>query len=72
MFKLAEIMIIDYVLYNIIKLKFFSIFVFQVYKSQRLRAGKGKMRNRRRIQKRGPLIVYDSDQVLKNYNSNFK
>ena len=37
--------------------------VEQVYKSKRLRAGKGKMRNRRRIQKRGPLIVYDSDQV---------
>ena len=35
----------------------------QVYKSKRLRAGKGKMRNRRRIQKRGPLIIYDSDQV---------
>ncbi len=36
----------------------------QVYKSKRLRAGKGKMRNRRRIQKRGPLIIYDSDQVI--------
>lgn len=40
--------------------------VEQVYKSKRLRAGKGKMRNRRRIQKRGPLIVYDNDQVLTN------
>jgi len=38
--------------------------VEQVYKSKRLRAGKGKMRNRRRIQKRGPLIIYDSDQGL--------
>jgi large subunit ribosomal protein L4e len=37
--------------------------VEQVYKSKRLRAGKGKMRNRRRIQKRGPLIIYDNDQV---------
>ena len=36
----------------------------QVYKSKRLRAGKGKMRNRRRVQKRGPLIIYDNDQVL--------
>merc|ERR1712055_603638 len=38
--------------------------VDQVYKSQRMRAGKGKMRNRRRVQKRGPLIVYDEDQGL--------
>jgi len=38
--------------------------VEQVYKSKRLRAGKGKMRNRRRIQKRGPLIIYDNDQGL--------
>jgi large subunit ribosomal protein L4e len=38
--------------------------VEQVYKTKRLRAGKGKMRNRRRIQKRGPLIVYDNDQGL--------
>ena len=35
----------------------------QVYNSKRFRAGKGKMRNRRRIQKRGPLVVYDQDQV---------
>merc|ERR1712241_1261197 len=34
----------------------------QVYKSKRFRAGKGKMRTRRRIQKRGPLVVYDQDQ----------
>ncbi|XP_060516900.1 large ribosomal subunit protein uL4 [Cylas formicarius] len=37
----------------------------KVYKSQRFRAGKGKMRNRRRIQRRGPLIVYDQDQGLR-------
>lgn len=37
----------------------------QVYKSQRFRAGKGKMRNRRRIQRRGPLIIYNKDQGLK-------
>merc|ERR1712115_598548 len=36
----------------------------QVYKSKRFRAGKGKMRNRRRIQKRGPLVIYDQDQGL--------
>ena len=38
--------------------------VDQVYKSQRMRAGKGKMRNRRRVQKRGPLVIYDEDQVI--------
>ena len=37
----------------------------KVYKSQRFRAGKGKMRNRRRIQRRGPLIVYNKDQGLR-------
>lgn len=37
----------------------------KVYKSQRFRAGKGKMRNRRRIQRRGPLIIYAQDQGLK-------
>lgn len=36
--------------------------VEKVYKSRRLRAGKGKMRNRRRIQRRGPLIIYGNDQ----------
>ena len=35
----------------------------QVYKTKRFRAGKGKMRDRKRIQKRGPLVVYDQDQV---------
>jgi len=35
----------------------------QVIKSRRLRAGKGKMRNRRHVQRRGPLIVYSKDQV---------
>lgn len=38
--------------------------VDQVYKTKRMRAGKGKMRNRRRIQKRGPLVIYDQDQGL--------
>lgn len=35
----------------------------QVYKSQRNRAGVGKMRNRRRVQRKGPLIIYNKDQV---------
>merc|ERR1712158_294941 len=34
----------------------------QVYKSKRFRAGKGKTRDRKRIQKRGPLVIYDQDQ----------
>jgi len=38
--------------------------VLKVYKSKRFRAGKGKMRNRRRIQRTGPLIVYARDQGL--------
>jgi len=33
----------------------------KVYNSQRMRAGKGKMRNRRRIQRRGPCIIYNQD-----------
>lgn len=37
----------------------------QVYKSQRFRAGRGKMRNRRRIQRKGPLIVYGKDEGLR-------
>ncbi|CAH0556465.1 unnamed protein product [Brassicogethes aeneus] len=37
----------------------------KVYKSQRFRAGKGKMRNRRRIQRKGPLVVYHQDQGLR-------
>jgi len=39
--------------------------VQKVYKSQRFRAGRGKMRNRRRIQRRGPLIVYGKDEGLR-------
>ncbi|XP_043472652.1 60S ribosomal protein L4 [Leptopilina heterotoma] len=39
--------------------------IVKVYKSQRFRAGKGKMRNRRRIQRRGPLIVYGQDQGIR-------
>nr|CAG4644052.1 EOG090X0822 [Lepidurus arcticus] len=36
----------------------------KVYKTKRFRAGKGKMRNRRRIQKLGPLVIYAQDQGL--------
>lgn len=39
--------------------------VQKVYKSQRFRAGRGKMRNRRRIQRRGPLLVYSKDDGVK-------
>merc|ERR1712184_23211 len=38
--------------------------VDKVCKTNRMRAGKGKMRNRRRIQKRGPLIIYEKDHGL--------
>merc|ERR1712226_629123 len=38
--------------------------VEKVCKTNRMRAGKGKMRNRRRIQKRGPLIIYEKDHGL--------
>lgn len=41
----------------------------KVYATKRMRAGKGKMRNRRRIQKKGPLVIYDQDQVR---TSNYK
>ncbi len=37
--------------------------IAKVYKSRRNRAGVGKMRNRRRVQRRGPLIIYNKDQV---------
>ncbi|KAG5673284.1 hypothetical protein PVAND_003344 [Polypedilum vanderplanki] len=39
--------------------------VLKVYRSKRFRAGRGKMRNRRRIQRRGPLIVYSKDDGLR-------
>uniref|UniRef100_A0A131Y119 Putative ribosomal protein n=1 Tax=Ixodes ricinus TaxID=34613 RepID=A0A131Y119_IXORI len=38
--------------------------VEKVYKSRRLRAGKGKMRNRRRIQRLGPLVVFEADNGI--------
>merc|ERR1712130_130073 len=36
--------------------------VARVYASRRMRAGKGKLRNRRHVQKLGPLVIYDQDQ----------
>ncbi|KAB0377095.1 hypothetical protein FD755_011539, partial [Muntiacus reevesi] len=36
----------------------------KVYASQRMRAGKGKMRNRHRIQRRGPCIIYNEDNGI--------
>ncbi|KAL7062042.1 hypothetical protein AAHC03_0628 [Spirometra sp. Aus1] len=36
----------------------------KVYQSKRFRAGKGKMRNRRRIQKRGPIVIFEKDDGL--------
>ncbi|KAI5453412.1 60S ribosomal protein L4B [Naganishia albida] len=38
--------------------------VVKVSNSRKLRAGKGKMRNRRHRQRRGPLVVYNNDQGL--------
>lgn len=38
--------------------------VLKVYNSRRLRAGKGKMRDRRKVMKRGPCIIYSKDQGL--------
>jgi len=38
--------------------------VAKVYATRRMRAGKGKMRNRRRVQKLGPLVIFDQDQGL--------
>ena len=37
---------------------------WQVYKSKALRAGRGKMRNRRRTHRLGPLVVYNKDNGL--------
>lgn len=32
--------------------------------SRKIRAGKGKMRNRRFVQRRGPLVIYDQDEGI--------
>jgi len=36
----------------------------KVKASRRFRAGKGKMRNRRRVQRRGPVIIYNQDNGI--------
>jgi len=36
----------------------------RVYATKRFRAGKGKMRNRRRIMKKGPLVIYNKDNGI--------
>merc|ERR1711879_182209 len=36
--------------------------VAKVYATRRMRAGKGKLRNRCHVQKLGPLVIYDQDQ----------
>lgn len=38
--------------------------VERVYKSKHFRAGKGKLRNRRRVQRLGPVVVYGNDSGL--------
>jgi large subunit ribosomal protein L4e len=38
--------------------------VTKVSNSRKLRAGKGKMRNRRHRQRRGPLVVYNEDKGI--------
>jgi len=38
--------------------------VAKVYSTRRMRSGKGKLRNRRHVQKLGPLVIYDQDQGL--------
>jgi len=44
--------------------------VIKVSNSRKLRAGKGKMRNRRHRQRRGPLIVYNEDKgVVKAFRN---
>jgi len=37
----------------------------KVYKSRRFRAGKGKMRNRRRIMRQGPCVIYNTDSGIR-------
>jgi len=39
--------------------------ILKVYASKHTRAGKGKMRNRRTVMKRGPVIIYGKDNGIK-------
>lgn len=36
----------------------------RVYKSKHIRAGKGKLRNRRRVQRLGPVVIYAKDSGI--------
>jgi len=38
--------------------------IMKVKRSRSIRAGKGKMRNRRHVQKRGPCVIYDQDEGI--------
>merc|ERR1712183_677513 len=38
--------------------------ILKVKRSRAIRAGKGKMRNRRHVQKRGPCVIYDKDEGI--------
>lgn len=40
--------------------------IVRVIKSKKIRAGKGKLRNRRFVQRKGPLVVYANDNGLTN------
>lgn len=48
----------------------------RVYKSMSLRAGKGKMRNRRYVQRLGPVLIYSKDlgctRAFRNIPGKFK
>ena len=46
-------------------LKRFGVYedVVRVVKSKKLRAGKGKLRNRRFTQRRGPLVIYSNENI---------
>jgi len=39
--------------------------VDKVKSSRKIRAGKGKMRNRRYVQRKGPLIIYHDDKGIR-------
>ncbi|VFV45603.1 60s ribosomal protein l4, partial [Lynx pardinus] len=41
----------------------------KVYASQQMRAGKGKMKNCRHIQCRGPYIMYNEDNSIKTFRN---
>merc|ERR1712130_561235 len=60
----ALVMAKGHVIANIPEVPFVVSDKAKVYASRRMRAGKGKLRNRRHVQKLGPLVVYDQDQGI--------